>query len=496
VLAHLAARLPGWGVPALAAAGWATGRAAREWSADEVGRALDADSALLDSSAYAAALLSAMGADRFTALVAQLGLPESDPRLPEQVGAVVGAAWGASRGAGGGLAGVLRAPLRQPLGPTTAVGLGRMARSGQLPPTYLAELLGPLATAERTIAGARRDQLAAAPGEDPLAEVLGALSRTGDADLVSDALADRDLWPGLLARRWTEGTTPLTDAIRAGAAGEQGAELTVAVLDAVGGAVDLVISHVGDGLPEAFTIAAVSDAVGQLVAVNLSVVTDTVLVSLGEPGRPSRPLDADATRLLAGLGLVTTSGPARVSVLEALVAAGAAASYEGGAGVQAPEAYAHGGVFAAMAYGEAQDIRRHLYSAVAAHEADERSWAVITAPLDLLPWRRAGYLVGAVVEASEFLGPGELPLEAFWEQPATGASQAAFSAVVASIGHLVEAGRLPDPGPALDRGLGSVEARAYEASLSPTQRDVWDEIVAGANGGYLAVGQELGFLPG
>jgi hypothetical protein len=55
---------------------------------------------------------------------------------------------------------------------------------------------------------------------------------------------------------------------------------------------------------------------------------------------------------------------------------------------------------------------------------------------------------------------------------------------------------LPDPGHALDRGLGSAAARAYEAALLPAQRDVWDELIAAANAGFLAVGQHLGLLPG
>jgi hypothetical protein len=96
-----------------------------------------------------------------------------------------------------------------------------------------------------------------------------------------------------------------------------------------------------------------------------------------------------------------------------------------------------------------------------------------------------------------------VPLGEFLHEPATGAPQAAFSAVVASLPRLVDAGLLPYPGTALDRGLGSPEGRRYEADLGltedagrPAERDVWDEVVSAAEAGYLDIGDSLGFLPG
>jgi hypothetical protein len=89
-----------------------------------------------------------------------------------------------------------------------------------------------------------------------------------------------------------------------------------------------------------------------------------------------------------------------------------------------------------------------------------------------------------------------VPWEDLLREPATGAHQAAFAVVAARAAPLVAGGLLPDPGTALDRGLGSPEARRYEADLGPEARRVWDGLVLTAEDGYLDVGEGLGILPG
>jgi hypothetical protein len=101
-----------------------------------------------------------------------------------------------------------------------------------------------------------------------------------------------------------------------------------------------------------------------------------------------------------------------------------------------------------------------------------------------------------VTTAGSFIGPDGVPWESFLRQPRTGADQAAFAAVAARAAPLVASGVLPDPGSALDHGLGSREARAYEATLAPEAHVAWNSVVFGAEDGFVDVGQQLGVLPG
>jgi hypothetical protein len=105
-------------------------------------------------------------------------------------------------------------------------------------------------------------------------------------------------------------------------------------------------------------------------------------------------------------------------------------------------------------------------------------------------------MTDAATTAAGLLGPDGVPWEQFLRQPSTGADQAEYAAVAARAAAMVATGVLPDPGQSLDRGLGSAEARAYEASLSPEAREAWDGVVLGAEHGFVDVGQQLGILPG
>ena len=375
-----------------------------------------------------------------------------------------------------------------------AVALGRMARSGALPSSYLARLVSTLASGERADDGLRGAELSAAPGEDPLDDVLSALAGTRDADTAAALLCDRRLWFQFLGRMWTDGFDGLDGLLRLAADGSDGAEVAATVLDAVGSGSRLMVDQTGSTIR--FTVASLSPAIGQLVARHLTVVTEVVVVGLNQPGAPGRSLDPAEERMLRGLGMVTLDPTARVAVLRALVEATSASPPAVGAGAQSPAAYVHGGIFAAIAYGEAQDIRRQLVSATAVAENQELCWSVVTAPLGFIRLPRFRKLWDTATGATSFLGPDGIPLGEFLAQPATGAPQAAFSAVVAAMPTLVREGLLPDPGAVLDGGLGAPEARCYVSALPGAGRDAFDEVYSGAESGFLDVGDSLGILPG
>jgi hypothetical protein len=394
---------------------------------------------------------------------------------------------------------------------TTAVGLGRLAATGVLSTGYLVRVVGCLAAYERQPWPVRRDELAVAPGEDPLDAALAALAGTGDTAAATGVLGDPVAWPGLLGREWTEGVDGLGALLRLAVSGPGGAEAALgSALRAIGGSVGVLVSSVTTGSPEAATVAALSPVLAELVGDHLPVVTDVVTAGLGLPGSPSRPLGAPERLLLEGLGMVTLDPGARVTVLAALTAATAAAPLAG-PGDELPAAYAEGGVFAALAFGEAQDIRSSLYSAAARAERNDLAWSVVTLPLGYLPVRQGWeFLRDMVSEGTSFVTlPGtDVPWERFLAHPATGADQAAFAVLAAQTRPLVSAGLLPDPGTALDGGLDTAAARTWEAGLgdgpltpggpvvTDGQRIVLHRLRDNARGGYQDVGTALGLLPG
>jgi hypothetical protein len=498
VTAYLAGQLPGWGDPELADLGRAAAINALTAPAGAVSAELTRSQSLLGRPAFAVAFLSALGADQFLNLLKAAGLPERPEGLPTQLATLVAAAvtTASDPAADPRLRAVLDVPLRRPPDSAAAVALGRMARSGALPATYLARLVPVLTLAEQADPGLRGDELGVAAGEDPLDDVLGALTGTRDADTAAAILADPALWPQFLGRTWSEGLTGLDGLLRLATYGAAGADVTATVLDAIGGVTRVMVDAVMSGCPETFAVQSLSPAIGHLVAAHLPVVTDTVVVGQSHASAPSRPIDGAEKQLLRGLGMVTLDPIAREAVLRALVDATSAAPPAVGPGAQSPAAYAHGGVFAAMAFGEAQQIRHAFYSAVATAENNETCWSVITAPLGMISLTRFRRAWEALTGVTSFLGPHGVPLGDFLGQPATGAHQAAFSAMAASMPTLVRDGLVPDPDSALDRGLGSAEARSYEWKLRPLQRDAWDEVVNAAQDGYVDVGDALGFLPG
>jgi hypothetical protein len=386
-----------------------------------------------------------------------------------------------------------------------------MAAAGGLTTGYLVRIARSLVVYERDPWPVRREELLVAPGEDPLDATLAALAATGDAAAATEALGHPDDWPGLLGREWTEGLDGLTALVRLAASGPDGAGVVIgSALRAIGGSVDVLVTSVTTGSPEAFSVAALSPLLAELVADHLPVVTDVVTAGLGLPGAPSRPLDAGERLLLEGLGMVALDPGARLTVLAALTTTTAAAPLTG-PGDEIPAAYAEGGVFAAIAFGEAQDIRANLYSTVARAERNDLAWSVLTAPLGFVPVR-AGWeiLRDTVSTGTSFVTfPGtDVPWEQFLAQPETGADQAAFAVVAAQARPLVSAGLLPDPGVALDGGLGTAAARAYEAGLgdgplmpggpvvAEGQRTLVHRLRDNARGGYQDVGTSLGLLPG
>jgi hypothetical protein len=492
VTATLAAMLPGWGDAELTARGREAGIEARSSSAEETDELLARDAALLSNPAYAVAWLSAVGPRAFRELLRSAADPDLPAQLTRRMTTVVAAAAHAGNALSDQAAAVLTAPLRRSWDSGTAVTLGRMARAGALPAAYLVQFVPSLLSGERSVPFLREDEYARSR-EDPLDQALTALALTGEASTVADMLLDGDLWPDLLARAWYDGTEGLTRVIGLAAEAPEAAALTATVLREVGSVVDALV---GAHSLEALTLRAISPAVGDLVAENFDVVSDTIVVGQSQPAAAGRPFDGAEQQLLAGLGMVTLDPVARAAVLGALVAATGAAPVVTAVGAQSPAAYVHGGVFAAMAFGEAQEIRRQLYSAVARAESDELCWDVITAPLGFVPFVRLRLAQDIVTGATAFMGPGGAPLDAFLREPVTGARQAAFSALVASMPGLVQAGVLPDPVDAPDSALLSPEAGYYAEALSREQFDVLDDLVSDTNSGFQAVGEVLGVVPG
>jgi hypothetical protein len=510
VLAHLAGLLPGWGDAELAALGRAAAADLAGASPAEVAAALQGDDPLLDSPPFAGAFFAALGAQGFAVLLQEAALAERPGDVAGPLARLV-AAGQSGTGQGARVEAVLAAPLLAGMEATTAVGLGRLAAAGGLPAAYLARIVEGLAVFERDPWPVRRDELLVAAAEDPLDAAMAALAATGDARAATGVLADPSLWPGLLGREWTNGFEAIGSLLRLAAATDAGADAVVGTaLRAIGDSVDVLVTSVTTGSPEAFTVAGLSPVLAELVADHLPVVTDVVTGSLGLPGSPSRPLDEPGRRLLEGLAMVTLDPGARLTVLAGLTAATSAAPLTG-PGDEIPAAYAEGGVFAAMAFGESQAIRHHLYSAVARAEGNDLAWTVVTLPLGGLPVRRGWeWIRDAVSTGTSFVNlPGtDVAWEDFLAQPKTGADQAAFAVIAAGARPLADAGVLPDPGSALGSGLGSPEAREYEARLGDGpivvggpveidgQRVVYHRLRDNARAGYLDVGTALGLLPG
>lgn len=499
VLTYLTHELPGWGeqeLASLAAEGAGLGAQLAHASPDTVAALLEEHRGMLAAPAFAVAFVATIGPDVLLRFVQWAGLAVGADELPVMLGALMGAADSAAHG-DPRIRWTLEAPLSVLMDATTAVGLGRIAGAPGFTPGYRQLMVSRLAAQERDQPTLRRDELAIAPGEDPLAAAMDALAAAHAPDEAAIVLADPAIWPGLLARQWTEGTSALERLIRAAAESTaSGSEAAAVVLDAFGGLADALAGPAGFGAPERFSVPAVSGAVGDLVAAHYPVVTASLEAAEGGPGVVRHPLDDGALRTLSGLGIVTQNLHARNTVLEALVRRMQEELPDPSPGAPTPAAFVTGGVFAAFAFGEQASIHERLYSAAEREAEDAAAWALITSALAALPLSRLGNLRNAVTTGMSLEGPGGVPIDAYFAQPETGAFQASFAAVATTVPGLVTAGELPDPGCALDHGVGSAEGLAYEASLTPVQRDLWDRLVGGAHEGYLAVGDGLGILPG
>jgi hypothetical protein len=497
VLTHLATLLPGWGDGELIAQARADAESVLRGSPSDAAAWLRSAGPLLDVPAFATAFLQALDRDGTGWVLNWTATADEGADLAGGLAHLLRAAATSSDAGRRVVSLVVDFALDGPNSdPTATVALGRLAAAGAFAPAVLRSLAGRLAEAEAASLYLRRDQLAVAPGEDPLDSVLEALAAAGDADEAALLVADAQLWPAFLGREWTEGVDGLTAVVRLAAGGDSAGAATLVVLGAIARTRHVLLTSTTTGSPEAFTVGAISPAVADLVAARPEALSEAVLAGQGSPGVPSRALDESEQLALIGLGIVGLDPDARPSLLRWLTDATSGAPLPS-PGLPDPAAYVEGGIFAALASGEAFDIRHQLYSATARQEADERTWNLLLVPLSFLPLRGvAGFALDVATSAAGFMGPDGVPWESFLRQPRTGADQAAYAAVVARAASMVKSGQLPHPGHALEHGLGSEEARAYEARLSPEAREAWNGVVFGAEDGFLDVGHQLGILPG
>lgn len=498
VLSYLALRLPGWGAPELtqlARQGSDVGAELRKASPDELVAVLEAHASVLAAPAFAAAVVAALGADALSRFVAWAGIATHPEVLPVLVGTLMGAADSVAGGEPR-VRSALEAALGRADDPMVAVGLGRIAALPGFTARYRGQMVVQLAAAERAQRTFRRDELLIAPAEDPLNAAMSRLATTpGGADAAAGVLSDPGIWPGLLDRDWTWGTSGLAQLLRTAAGGARGGDVAVVALDAIGTAAHDLSGPTDAG--SGTVVLSIGPAVADVVLAHLDRVTAPVVAAEGAPGVPREPLDEATLRGLTGLGMISRDLQARNTVIQALIHRMQDDLPDPALAQPAPAAYATGGLFAALALGERESIRQGLYTAVERDKADAAAWNALSTALSFLPLAGTlAHLRDAVTTGMSFVGPGGVPMEAFFAQPETGAFQASFTAVAATVPGLVRAGSLPDPGTALNHGLWTPEALAYEASLTGGQRDLWDRVIHGAEDGYLAVGDGLGLLPG
>jgi hypothetical protein len=494
VLANMATLLPSWGDGELLAEAWAAARSVGQDSEAAFAAWLRSAGPLLDLPVFATAFVQALDEAGITRVLYWTATDQGSGVATGLARAMRAAA--ASSDAGRrAVSQVMDVALGRPEA-TTTVAVGRLAAAGAFDAGALRGLAARLVQAEAASPYLRRDQLSVAPGDDPLASVLGALAAAGDADAAALLVADPDVWPTLLGRVWTEGLDGLSGVLRLAAGGAVGEAATLVVLEAIARTGPVLLSELTTGSPEAFAVSALSTAVADLITARPEGVSGVVLGGLGAPGAPSRPLDDSARLAMVGIGLIGLERDARLGLLRWLTDATEQAPFPA-PGEQDRAAYLEGGIFGALASGEAFESRRRLFSAVERQAADDLTWNLITAPLAFLPLRRVLATARDVVTtAGSFIGPDGVPWESFLGQPETGPDQATYAALVARVVPLVTSGVLPDPGIALDHGTGSPEARAYEASLSPEQHLTWNSVVLGAQDGFVDVGGQLGILPG
>jgi len=494
VLAHVATLLPGWGDGELVAEATAAAGAVARETPEEFAAWLRSAGPLLDSPVFATAFLDALGGGGIGFVLYWTAVDDRSA-LAGPMARVIRAAGTSARGQQA-VSQLVDSAL-DPAEAGSTVALGRLALAGAFPPVTLRSIAVRLVQIERAQPLVRRDQLAVAPGDDPLESVLQALAASGDADQAALLAGTAQLWPTLLGRIWSEGLDGLTDVLRLAAGGEAGDAATLEVLEGIAGTRDMLLTQLTTGSPEAFTVASISAAVADLVARRPEAVSGLVLAGLSAPGVPSRPLDDAEVLAMQGLGLVGLDPDARVRLLTWLTDATVAAPFAA-PGEPDPAAYLEGGIFAALASGEAFDNEHRLVTAVRHQEMQQQLWDILMTPLDLLPTRMVASLVidTATNAAEDLFGPDGVPWTSFLGQPETGADQAAYAALMARVAPMVAAGALPDPGHALDRGLGSPEARAYEASLGQEERVPWNSVFFGAEDGFQDVGRQLSVVAG
>ncbi|MGY1802004.1 hypothetical protein ACI78T_01840 [Blastococcus sp. SYSU D00922] len=327
VLAHLAAELPGWGHPELAARG--VELAARLMGGpltppERAALAAEA-AAYAGSPAFATTLVRGLGAEGVEGLLVALGwdpAEAADDPVAGLLASALGAAVPGDHPRDGVAAALGATYVRPDDAGADAVAIGMAAvlvageRSGGPRAGTVAEWARQLLLRERnlgtpagmTVTGwGRRGEAG-----DPAAVAVGTLARSGDAGAAAALLGDGKVWEAALGRFWGDDGAALGEVVRlaggdAGAAGERAVRAGLETIGAglvAGDPDDRVLDReVAEGVSR--DLAAAASAHVDLVAGALSSVATE---NGGE----------DAGDLLKGLGYVTVDRQAAATVEQAL----------------------------------------------------------------------------------------------------------------------------------------------------------------------------------
>ncbi|TFV70170.1 hypothetical protein E4P40_21795 [Blastococcus sp. CT_GayMR20] len=323
-LAHLAALLPFWGDPQLAASGAALATALFE-ATTPAGMEEAARQATASAGAppFATAFLEALGAEGVRALLSRLGSGgEWLPFLATMLGTALGAAAGS--GEVDDVLGAVYVHTDERYGDSDAVAVGmaavvvagRTGGSGGPRPATVAGWARQMLSREHvqgTDVGLG-DLPKGFPPEasDPVGQMVGLLADRHDSAASAALLGDGAVWEAALARGWNDGGAALGQVIVSAAlqAGEAGA-------DAVRSGLDVIGSSLFEGSPRDWdvsrrTVAQVAADIGRAVASQVHVAAGAL--SVGVDGR----LVDRQEEVLRGIGYVSLDASAAAAIGAAL----------------------------------------------------------------------------------------------------------------------------------------------------------------------------------
>lgn len=331
VVAHLAARLPGWGDRELMRRGGDLAEALSGLRTPAERESLAREAvAWARSAAFAGAFLAGLGEYGVRELLVSFGDGDRGPE--NALARVLALSLGAAEPTG-----VIRGPIDAVLTATyvdaddpgsqpdlVALGMGAVLLAGGAAGpsattvvTWARQVLDRERVLGGGLIGARAVDRAApmresGEGTDPIRVMVERLVREDDPGAAANLLRDRQAWDVLLSRSWDGDPAPLGQLLtHAATAGEADGEVAVrAGLEALG-------AGLADGDPDDWTVdrstaAAIAPALGAAVAAHIDMTTEALSRSVaGGLGR----VDGDVLR---GLGYLTLDAAAKTAVGGAL----------------------------------------------------------------------------------------------------------------------------------------------------------------------------------